>query len=84
MTTKGWTPGEAAAVNEFLNSPLGVKWLGVLFNRSPKIDISTTERTAMTGAAHAGYEYVFNVIAETRSTIALDDPGTKPIDTTKD
>jgi hypothetical protein len=79
-----WTPGEAASVNEFLNSAVGRKWLGVLFNRKPKIDLATTERAAMTGAYASGYELVFSVIGETRATIPTVDAGVQQIDATKD
>jgi hypothetical protein len=61
-----WSPSEAAAVNQFLDSPVGRKWLSVLLLRKPKLDLSSTERSALTGAFGAGYESIFGVIAETR------------------
>jgi hypothetical protein len=79
-----WTPGEAASVNEFLNSPLGQKWLGVLITRKPRMDLSTTERAALSGAYIAGYESVFGEIAATRTAVAPEDAGAKGIDMTKD
>ena len=81
-----WTPGEAATVNEFLNSPIGRKWLAVLQFRKPAVDLSSTERTALSGAYAAGYEYLlFNQIPATR--IALKEQESmslKAIDPTKD
>ena len=53
-----WTPGEAASVNEFLNSPVGRRWLSLLLIRRPMVDISTTERAAVTGAFAAGYDHM--------------------------
>ena len=79
-----WSAGEAASVNEFLNSPVGRKWLGVLFNRKPRMDLASTDRAAMTGAFAAGYEFFFSAIAETRTSSIPEDPGVKPIDSTKD
>jgi hypothetical protein len=61
-----WTPSEAAAVNQFLDSPVGRKWLGVLMVRKPKLDLANTERSALTGAFAAGYESFFSEIAATR------------------
>jgi hypothetical protein len=79
-----WTPGEAAAVNEFLNSPLGQKWLGVLITRKPRVDLSSYERAALSGAFIAGYESVFGEIAATRATTMPSDAGVQGIDPTKD
>jgi hypothetical protein len=86
MRTPGfqWTPGESAAVNEFLNSPLGQKWLGVLITRKPRVDLSTTERAALSGAFIAGYESVFGEIAATRATVVPDNASIQGIDPTKD
>jgi hypothetical protein len=53
-----WTPSDAAGLNEFLNTPLGRKWQGELLAMKPKIDVSTTERAALTGAYSAGYEFL--------------------------
>jgi hypothetical protein len=79
-----WTPGEAAAVNEFLSSPLGQKWLGVLITRKPRMDLSTTERAALSGAYIAGYEAIFGEIAATRTAMVPDEALAKGIDPTKD
>lgn len=86
MTKPGieWTPGEAAAVNEFLNSPVGQKWLGILLTRKPKIDLSNTERAGITGAFAAGYESFFGEIGATRYTSVRDSAGVKGIDPTRD
>jgi hypothetical protein len=79
-----WSPGEAAAVNEFLSTPLGQKWLGVLIMRKPRMDLSSTERAALSGAYIAGYESMFSEIAATRATTMPSDAGTQGIDPTKD
>lgn len=80
-----WGPGEAAAVNEFLNSPVGKKWLAVLFNRKPQFDRSVgMEKAALNGAFTAGYEQFFAEIAATRISRITEDFGVKPIDTVKD
>jgi hypothetical protein len=86
MTRPGieWTPGEAASVNEFLSSPVGMKWLGVLLTHKPKIDMSSTERAAITGAFAAGYESVFGEIAATRASSARDSASVRGIDPTRD
>lgn len=80
-----WSPQEAAAVNEFLNSPLGKKWLGILIMRKPRLNLTNTEAAALTGAYAGGYESVFGEIAATRIALVeapnVDRP---PIDTTKD
>lgn len=80
-----WSPSEAAGVNEFLNSPVGKKWLGVLLTRKPRIDLTTTERAAMTGAYSAGYESFFNEIAATRvGKATFSDVSVRAIDPSKD
>jgi hypothetical protein len=80
-----WSPQEAAGVNEFLSSPLGTKWIGVLITRKPGLDLSSTERAALTGAFAAGYESVFGVIAGTRVALTgAPNVDRAPIDTTKD
>lgn len=86
MTIPGmqWSPSESSSVNEFLNSAIGRKWLGVLLLRKPKLDLSNTERAALSGAFAAGYESVFSEIAATRTTISPETPSLKAIDPTKD
>ena len=79
-----WTPGEAAAVNEFLSSPVGRKWLAVLAMRKPKLSLIGTEQAALTGAFAAGYEAVFAEIAASRVTMQQPDTGPRGIDPTKD
>lgn len=79
-----WSSGEAAAVNEWLNSPLGRKWLGVLLTLRPKVDLRSTESAALTGAFHTGYEYFFDQIALTRMPQVDESPATKAIDMTRD
>lgn len=85
MPGLAWSPSEAAAVNEFLNTPVGRKWLGVLLTRKPRIDLSSTERAALSGAMAAGYESIFGEIAMTRVAQApADTASVKGIDATKD
>ena len=79
-----WSPGEAASVNEFLSTEVGRKWLGLLLTRKPRIDLSSTEKAAMTGAYAAGYESFFGEIAMSRVTPSRDDTGIKPIDVVRD
>ncbi len=86
MTAPGipWSGAEAAAINEFLNSPLGRKWMGVLLTRKPQMDLATTERAALTGAYAAGYEHIFAEIASTRVATTQDSASMKGIDPTRD
>jgi hypothetical protein len=79
-----WSGAEAAAINDFLNSPLGRKWMGVLLTRKPQMDLSTTERAALSGAYAAGYERIFGEIAATRVATTQDSASMKGIDATKD
>jgi hypothetical protein len=79
-----WSPGEAAAVNEFLNSQIGRKWLDVLFMRKPRIDLSTGDRAGLTGAFTAGYEHFFAEIAATRVAMQPESFSAKAIDPVKD
>jgi hypothetical protein len=80
-----WSPSESAAVHEFLNQEVGRKWLAVLILRKPKIDLSSTERAALSGAFAAGYESIFGIIAETRTTRASAQDASIPgIDPQKD
>lgn len=80
-----WSPGEAAAANEFLNSPIGRKWLGILLSRKPAVDLSSTERAALSGAYAAGYERIFGEIAATRTSVMeTESPSLRAIDPAKD
>jgi hypothetical protein len=79
-----WSAGEASAINEFLNSALGRKWLGVLLTRKPRMDLATTEKAALSGAYAAGYEHFFSEIASTRVASGPDNASVKGIDPTKD
>jgi hypothetical protein len=79
-----WTGGEAASVNQFLSSELGKKWLAVLYSRKPRVDLTSTEKAALTGAMAAGYEYFFTEIAATRTSLAGESMSAKSIDPTKD
>jgi hypothetical protein len=80
-----WTPGEATAVHEFLNSPVGRKWLGILLSRKPRLDLSSTERAALSGAYAAGYEAMFGEISATRVALKREEtPSIRAIDPTRD
>jgi hypothetical protein len=80
-----WSGGEASAVNEFLNTPVGRKWLVVLMTRKPGLDLSSSDRAALTGAFAGGYEHFFREITLTRGV--MDEPenmSAKAIDPTRD
>lgn len=63
-----WSPSDAAGLNEFLNTPLGRKWLGLMLAHKPRIDLTNTERAGITGAFCAGYEHLlFSEIAIDRN-----------------
>jgi hypothetical protein len=79
-----WSGAEAAAINDFLNSPLGRKWMGVLLTRKPGLDLAGTERAALTGAYSAGYEHFFAEIAATRVAGSQESASMKTIDPTRD
>jgi hypothetical protein len=81
-----WSPSEASAVNEFLNTPVGKKWLLVLLTRKPRIDLSSADRAAMTGSFAAGYEHLLlSEIPMTRVALkSADGAQTKPIDMIRD
>jgi hypothetical protein len=79
-----WSPGEAATVNEFLNSPVGRKWLGILITRKPHIDLTSSDRAGLTGAFAAGYEHIFAEIAATRYATQPESFSAKAIDPVKD
>jgi hypothetical protein len=79
-----WSPQEAAAINEFLNTPVGRKWLGILMARKPRIDMANTDRAGLTGAYSAGYESIFGEIAMTRVAMQPEEVSAKSLDMTKD
>lgn len=79
-----WTAGEASSVNDFLNSPVGRKWLGILMMRKPRMDLGNTERAALSGAFAAGYESFFGEIAATRASLPEDSAVAKSIDMVRD
>lgn len=87
MTTLSmWTASDAAGLNEFLNTKLGVKWISVLMTLKPKVDIlGGVEKAGLSGAYVAGYEYLLNeMIPRTRAVVVQDTESRKPIDMTKD
>lgn len=80
-----WSPSDAAGVNQFLNTVIGRKWLGVLLNRKPRSVIDKgMEQAALSGAFVAGYEAFFLEIAATRVSLPVADVGTKAIDMSRD
>jgi hypothetical protein len=80
-----WSAGESAALNEFLNTPLGQKWLTVLILSKPRMDLGTTERAALSGAYASGYEAAIGVIDQTRRTRAPEqNASAKSIDPERD
>jgi hypothetical protein len=79
-----WSAGEAAAVNEFLNSPVGRRWLDVLFMHKPRIDLTSSDRAGLTGAFVAGYESFFAEIAATRIAMQSENFSAKAIDPVRD
>lgn len=88
MTTpQMWTPSDAAGLNEFLNTKLGVKWIATLMTLKPKVDISKgTEAAGLSGAYVAGYEYLLNeMIPRTRAAPPDDSSASrKNVDMVKD
>jgi hypothetical protein len=74
-----WTPQEAASVNEFLSTPVGQRWLFVLYSRKPRLNLDSTERAALTGAQIAGYEACLSVMDATRMAIQTDPASAKAI-----
>jgi len=82
-----WTPSDAAGVNQFLNTPLGQKWLNFLHNYKPRItfeSLKTIEMAGMTGAYAAGYELCLLQIYTSCRVVEEPDVSAKPIDMTKD
>lgn len=81
-----WTASDAAAINDFLNSRQGIRWLAALMTMKPKVDITKgTEIGAMSGAYVAGYEHLLNeVIPSTRAVRTEETTSLKPIDMTRD
>lgn len=81
-----WTPSDAAGLNEFLNTPVGIKWIATLMTLKPKVDMSKgTEIAGLTGAYMAGYEHLLNeIIPRTRVVPIEETESRKPIDMTKD
>jgi hypothetical protein len=80
-----WSPGEAATVNEFLNTPVGNKWISILIMRKPQLDLSSTEKAALSGAFAAGYESFLGQIGWTRNVSKPDDDAAvRGIDPVKD
>jgi hypothetical protein len=80
-----WSGAEAAAINEFLGSPLGRKWLGLLLNRKPRIVFDKgLEAAALSGAFSSGYEQFFMEIAASRHVAPSAEVNIKPVDMTRD
>lgn len=81
-----WTASDASALNQFLSTPLGIKWIATLMMLKPKVDIQKgTEVAALGGAYVAGYEYLLNeVIPNTRAVRVEESAGLKSIDMVRD
>lgn len=81
-----WSSGDAANINQFLSTPLGIKWLTELMNRRPKTDIQKgVDTSALTGAYVAGYDYLLNeIIPHTRIAHIDETAQSKQIDMTRD
>ena len=81
-----WTASDSSAINDFLNTKQGVKWIATLMSLKPKVDISGgTEKAALSGAYVAGYEYLLNeIIPRTRAVTVEETASRKPIDMTRD
>jgi hypothetical protein len=80
-----WTASDAAAINDFLNSKQGIRWLSALMTMKPKVDLKSTEAAALSGAYVAGYEHFLNeAIPATRAVRTEETVSLKPIDMTKD
>lgn len=81
-----WTASDASAINDFLKTPLGIRWLVTLMTLKPKTIIDKgTEIAASTGSYAAGYEYLLNdVIPLTRATREEEVAARQPIDMTRD
>lgn len=80
-----WSASDASAINDFLKSPLGVRWIATLMTLKPKVDLKSTEAAGLSGAYLAGYEYLLNeVIPNTRATRTEETASLRPIDMIKD
>ena len=80
-----WSGAEAAAIHEFLSSPLGRKWLGLLLNRKPRIVFDKgLEAAALSGAFSSGYEQFFMEIAASRRVAPSAEVNIKSFDMTRD
>jgi hypothetical protein len=80
-----WTASDAAAINDFLNSRQGIRWLATLMTMKPKVELKTTEAAALSGAYVAGYEHLLNeIIPATRAVRTEETVGIKPIDMVRD
>jgi hypothetical protein len=87
MTPQLWTPSDAAGLNDFLNTKLGVKWIATLMTLKPKVEISKgTEAAGLSGAYLAGYEFLLNEIIPRTRAVAPEEANVsrKPIDMTRD
>lgn len=87
MTTYNmWTASDAAGLNDFLKTPLGIKWLATLMTFKPKVAIDKgMEAGALSGAYVAGYEHLLNeIIPRTRWVQGEEMAGRPGIDPTRD
>jgi hypothetical protein len=82
-----WTPSDAAGVQQFLSTPLGQKWLGLLHNYKPRItadSLKSVEQAGITGAYSAGYELCMLQIYTSCRAIEQTDYSAKTADMTRD
>jgi len=87
MITPGmWTASDCAAINSFLNTPLGIKWLATLMTLKPKVVTDKgMDSGALSGAYLAGYMYLLDeIIPSTRIVRTEEVASLKPIDLVKD
>jgi hypothetical protein len=67
-----------------LNTPIGRKYLSVLATRRPKLDLSGTERAALSGAYSAGYDRALFEITAMRLSLPTDNASVRGIDPVRD
>jgi hypothetical protein len=86
MTPGMWTASDCSAINAFLNTPLGIKWLATLMTLKPKVVIDKgIDSGALSGAYLSGYMYLLDeIIPRTRTVRTEEVASLKPIDLVKD
>jgi hypothetical protein len=80
-----WTPSDVAGMQQFLNTPLGVKFINFLMSGKPRTVIDRgTETAALTGTYVAGYELCIIRIYMSCRSLDQPDVSVKSQDMTKD